>query len=177
MSRVGKHMVSIPAGVNVTSNGNVLTIKKGNIERTYEVPACIKVELSNDGVLFTPLNKEQSTRAVWGTSQRNVSNIIKGLSEGFKLDLDMVGVGYKASVSGKKLVMQLGFSHDVEFEIPDGITIACPKPTSISISGHCKKQVGDVAAVLSSYRKPEPYKGKGVMKVGEFVYRKEGKKK
>lgn len=177
MSRVGKHSVAIPAGVNVTCSENVLTIKKGNIERVYEVPSCIKVELSNDGISFVPLNKEKETRSIWGTSQRNVSNIIKGLTEGFKVDLDMVGVGYKASVSGKKLVMQLGFSHDVEYDIPEGISITCAKPTSISVSGYCKKQVGDVAAFLRSHRKPEPYKGKGVIKVGEFVYRKEGKKK
>ena len=127
--------------------------------------------------MFVPLNKEQSTRSIWGTSQRNVSNIVHGLSEGFKVDLEMVGVGYKAAVNGKKLTMQLGFSHDIEYDIPEGISITCSKPTSMTISGHCKKQVGDVAAFLRSHRKPEPYKGKGVMKVGEFVYRKEGKKK
>lgn len=177
MSRIGKHMVTIPVGVDVACAGNVLTIKKGSIERTYEVPACIKVDCSADGILFTPLNSEKETRSLWGTSQRNVSNIVAGLDKGFKVDLEMVGVGYKASVSGKKLVMQLGFSHDVEYDIPEGVTIACPKPTTISISGYCKKQIGDIAAFLRSYRKPEPYKGKGVMRSGEFVYRKEGKKK
>ena len=177
MSRVGKHKVAIPAGVNVACAGNVLTIKKGNIERVYEVPSCIKVECSADGVQFIPLNSEKETRSIWGTSQRNVSNIINGLDKGFKIELEMVGVGYKASVSGKKLTMQVGFSHDVEYDIPEGVTIACPKPTTIAISGHSKKQIGDIAAFLRSYRKPEPYKGKGIMKSGEFVYRKEGKKK
>lgn len=177
MSRVGKHQVTIPSGVQHAVNGNVLTFKKGNVERVYEVPSCIKVEKTADGILFKPLNNEKQTRALWGTSQRNVANIVFGLDQGFKVDLEMVGVGYKAAVSGKKLTMQLGFSHDVEYDIPEGIAIACPKPTTISISGHSKKQVGDVAAFLRSYRKPEPYKGKGVMKSGEFVYRKEGKKK
>ena len=177
MSRVGKHTVAIPAGVNVSCAGNVLKIKKGNIEQVYEVPSCVKVECSADGVKFIPSNSEKETRAIWGTSQRNVSNIITGLDKGFKVELEMVGVGYKASVSGKKLVMQLGFSHDVEYDVPDGVTIACPKPTTIAISGHSKKQIGDIAAFLRSYRKPEPYKGKGVMRAGEFVYRKEGKKK
>ncbi|MDR0942143.1 MAG: 50S ribosomal protein L6 [Holosporales bacterium] len=177
MSRIGKHMVAIPSGINVACANNVLNIKKGNIEQTYRVPSCVKIEISSEGILFTPNNQERATRAMWGTSQRNVSNIIVGLDKGFKIDLEMVGVGYKAAVNGKKLVMQLGFSHDIEYDIPDGISIACSKPTSLTISGHSKKQVGDVAALLRSYRKPEPYKGKGVMKVGEFVYRKEGKKK
>ena len=177
MSRVGKHIVAIPSGVNVSCTGQILTIKKGNISETYVVPACLKIECSSDGVKFVPLNSDKETRSIWGTSQRNVGNIIAGLDKGFKVELEMVGVGYKASVSGKKLTMQLGFSHDVLYDIPDGVTIACPKPTTISISGHSKKQIGDIAAFLRSYRKPEPYKGKGIMKSGEFVYRKEGKKK
>lgn len=177
MSRIGKHRVSVPAGISVVCDSNILKIKKGNVERVYEVPSCIEVEVSADGILFKPLNSEKVTRSIWGTSQRNVSNIIKGLSEGFKVELEMVGVGYKAAVAGKKLTMQLGFSHDVVYDIPEDISIACPKPTSMVISGASKKQVGDVAAFLRSYRKPEPYKGKGVMRVGEFVYRKEGKKK
>lgn len=177
MSRIGKHRVIVPAGINVVCEENTLKIKKGSIERIYDVPNCIKIEVSPEGILFVPLNKEQSTRSIWGTSQRNVSNIVQGLAEGFKVELEMVGVGYKAAVNGKKLTMQLGFSHDIEYDIPEGISIACSKPTLMTISGHCKKQVGDVAAFLRSHRKPEPYKGKGVMKVGEFVYRKEGKKK
>lgn len=177
MSRIGKHKINIPAGISVVCDANILKIKKGNIEKVYDVPKCIGIEVSSDGILFKPLNSEKLTRSIWGTSQRNVSNIIEGFDKGFKVELEMVGVGYKASVSGKKLTMQLGFSHDVDYDIPDGITIACPKPTSMVISGTSKKQVGDVAAFLRSYRKPEPYKGKGVMKVGEFVYRKEGKKK
>ncbi|MDR2458892.1 MAG: 50S ribosomal protein L6 [Holosporales bacterium] len=177
MSRVGKHKVGVPAGISVVCENNTLNIKKAGIEQRYSVPQCIKVSVSNDGILFEPVNQEQSTRALWGTSQRNVSNIIRGLVDGFKVDLEMVGVGYKAAVNGKKLVMQLGFSHDIEYDIPDGISIVCPKPTLMVVSGHSKKQVGDVAALLRGYRKPEPYKGKGVVRSGEFVYRKEGKRK
>jgi large subunit ribosomal protein L6 len=177
MSRVGKHKVEVPAGISVACDGNVLSVKKGNVEQRYSVPPCINVDVTSDGISFSPLNQEQSTRALWGTSQRNVSSIIRGLSEGFKVELEMIGVGYKASVNGKKLVMQLGFSHDVEYDIPDGVSIACPKPTLMVVSGHSKKQVGDVAALLRGYRKPEPYKGKGIVRAGEFVYRKEGKRK
>ena len=177
MSRIGKHRVIVPAGVNVTLSGSVLTVKKGSIERTYEVPTCLSVELSPEGVLFVPQGEDQRTISLWGTTQKNVRNIVDGLHVGFKKDLDLVGVGYKASVNGKKLILQLGYSHDIEYDIPEGISIACSKPTSITVSGYCKKQVGDVAAVLRGYRKPEPYKGKGVIRAGEFVYRKEGKKK
>jgi large subunit ribosomal protein L6 len=177
MSRVGKRRVDIPKNVQSAVDGNVLSFKKGEIERIYEIPECLKIEKTDGGILFTPTNQEQKTRSLWGTSQRNVSNIVRGLDEGFKIDLEMVGVGYKASVSGRKLTMQLGFSHDINYDIPDGVEIACPKLTTISISGHDKKQVGDVAALLRSYRKPEPYKGKGIIRSGEFVYRKEGKKK
>jgi large subunit ribosomal protein L6 len=177
MSRVGKHIVKVPSGVSVVCNDNLLTIKKGSTERVYKVPSCLKVSISDDGILFVQLDSERSTMALWGTSQRNVNNIVVGLDTGFRVDLDMVGVGYKAAVNGNKLTMQLGYSHDIVYDIPDGISIACPKPTSIVVSGYCKKQVGDVAAVLRGYRSPEPYKGKGVIRSGEFVYRKEGKKK
>lgn len=177
MSRIGKHKVEVPAGVVCTLSGNVLTFKKGNIERVYEVPSCISVEKGDDGILFKPLNMDKKTRALWGTSQKNVFNIVFGMERGFKVELDLVGVGYKAAVNGQTLTLQLGYSHDVVYNIPDGVTIVCSKPTSIAVSGFCKKQVGDVASVIRGFRKPEPYKGKGVMRTNEFVYRKEGKKK
>ena len=177
MSRVGKHIVNVPNGVNITFVNNTISIVKGNKEAKYTVPTCLDVKVSSDGILFTPINKERETRALWGTTQRNVSNIIKGLVEDFKITLKLTGVGYKAAVKGKKLDLQLGFSHDVAYDIPNGVSIVCPDPTTIIISGADKKQIGDVAAFLRSYRKPEPYKGKGISRVGEFIYRKEGKKK
>jgi large subunit ribosomal protein L6 len=170
-------MVTIPAGISVAHDGAVLTVKKNGVEETYTIPPCIIAKVSSDGILLTPQDSGKITRSIWGTSQRNISNMVIGLDKGFKVDLEMIGVGYKASVSGNKLVMQLGFSHDIEYEIPKGITITCSKPTLLTIGGHSKKQIGDVAAFLRSHRKPEPYKGKGIIKMGEFVYRKEGKKK
>ena len=177
MSRIGKHRVVVPSSVVVTQEGSLLKFKKGGIERTYDVPSCLGIEMSDDGILLVPQGSDQRTNALWGTTQKNVRNIVDGLDKGFKVDLELVGVGYKAAVSGRKLTLQLGYSHDIEYDIPEGVSIACSKPTSICVSGYCKKQVGDVAAVLRGYRKPEPYKGKGVIRVGEFVYRKEGKKK
>ncbi|MDR0744444.1 MAG: 50S ribosomal protein L6 [Holosporales bacterium] len=177
MSRVGKHAIIVPTSINVICNDNTLKIKKGVLEESYNVPKCLKVEVSDGGIKLIPQNDEQATNALWGTSQRNISNIVNGLDKGFKIDLELVGVGYKAAVQGKNLVLQLGYSHDVVYEIPEGISITCSKPTSITVSGHCKKQVGSVAARIRQYRKPEPYKGKGIMRAGEFIYRKEGKKK
>lgn len=177
MSRVGKHIVNIPSGMNVTLVNNTINIVKGNKEAKYIVPTCLDVNVSDNGILFTPVNKERTTKALWGTTQRNVSNIINGLTNDFKITLKLTGVGYKAAVKGKKLELQLGFSHDVFYDIPDGVSITCSDPTTIVISGADKKQIGDIAAFLRSYRKPEPYKGKGISRVGEFIYRKEGKKK
>jgi len=177
MSRIGKHKVIVPSSVIVAQEGNILKFKKGSIDRVYEVPSCLNIEMSSEGILLVPQGTDQRTNSLWGTTQKNIRNIVDGLDKGFKLDLELVGVGYKAAVNGKKLTLQLGYSHDIEYDIPDGISIVCAKPTSISVNGYCKKQVGDVAAVLRGYRKPEPYKGKGVIRVGEFVYRKEGKKK
>ena len=177
MSRVGKHAVMIPNGINVNLDKNILTIVKGNVTETYNVPECLDVKIDNGTILFVLLNKERETRALWGTTQRNVTNLLNGLVTPFKVSLKLSGVGYKAALKGKQLVLQLGYSHEIVYDIPEGITIACQDPTTINITSASKKQAGEVAAVLRSFRKPEPYKGKGVIRVGEFVYRKEGKKK
>lgn len=177
MSRVGKHEIQIPSGVTVTQQGTCWSFKGKLGEGTIEIPHCLNVEKSNSGIKLIPHDSTKETRSLWGTAQRNLTNIVKGITEGFTVNLELVGVGYKASVSGRKLVMQLGFSHDVEYEIPTGVTIKCEKPTSIAITSHSKQQVGEIAAVLRAYRKPEPYKGKGIIREGEFVVRKEGKKK
>jgi large subunit ribosomal protein L6 len=149
--------------------------KLGN--QTYEVPEDVLLERTDTGVKFTPANETKQARQLWGTTQRNVSNIVKGLDQGFTVNVDLVGVGYRAAVAGNKLTMQLGFSHDVVFDIPTGISVKCDKPTSIAITGASKQEVGQIASQLREYRKPEPYKGKGVIREGEFVVRKEGKKK
>lgn len=177
MSRVGKKPVNIANGIACSIEKNVVVMKKENVEEKYVVPACLSVTCDDNHVVVTPLDGERTTRALWGTTQRNLQNIANGLSTGFSVGLKMVGVGYRASVNGSVLTMQLGFSHDVNYTIPDGVSVKCPEQTTIVVSGRSRKQVGDVVAYIRKFRRPEPYKGKGVMKVNEHVYRKEGKKK
>lgn len=177
MSRVGKHEVKVPSSVTMSEAGNMLSFKSSKGEVSYKVHELVNIEKTGDGLLFKPTNKSQAARSLWGTTQRNVANIVFGLDKGFDVNLDLVGVGYRASVAGDKLQMQLGYSHDIVFDIPEGVTIKCEKPTHIKVSGFSKQKVGQVAAYLSSLRPPEPYKGKGVIREGMFVMRKEGKKK
>lgn len=177
MSRVGKHAVKIPASVTFSQADRQLSFKSSKGQMEYKVHELIKIEKVDGGVLFSPINKTQEARSLWGTTQRNVANIVHGLDQGFSLMIELVGVGYRAAVSGQKLQLQLGFSHDINYDIPAGITIQCEKPTSIKIMGASKEQVGQVGAYLSSLRPPEPYKGKGVIRENVFVVRKEGKKK
>lgn len=161
----------------MTQEGRVLTLKGKTGSKTYEVPECINFEKTEKGFLVTPKEKTQRGRSLWGTTQRNLSNIVKGLDKGFTLNVTLVGVGYRAAVAGSKLTLQLGFSHDIVYDIPPGIEIKCEKPTMIAITGFDKQLVGSVGAHLREYRKPEPYKGKGVLRETEFIIRKEGKKK
>lgn len=177
MSRVGKHEIIIPSSVSFSQDGNVFKFKGKLGEEEISIPDCIEVSKTASGLLLKIKDETKVARSMWGTTQRNISNIIKGLSEGFTVVLDLLGVGYRAIVSGDKLTLQLGFSHDVEYKIPSGVSIRCEKPTTIAVTAPCKQQVGEIAALLRSYRKPEPYKGKGVIRAGEFVVRKEGKKK
>ncbi len=177
MSRVGKKPVNIPADIKVTVDGSVLKFAKGKIEESYNVDSRVGFELSAGSIAFKSANGVKCANALWGTTQKNVSNIVEGLTTGFSVELELVGVGYKANVAGRQLVLELGYSHNIKYDIPDGIEIVCPKPTSIIVKGHSKKLVGDVVALIKTYRKVEPYKGKGVIRVGDFVYRKEGKKK
>ena len=177
MSRVGKHPVQIPQGVNVEVAGRTVTAKGklGTLKLVVgnEVEAAVK-----DGkVVVTPKSETTSARMQWGSARANINNMVNGVSKGFSVSLEINGVGYRAAVQGKNLNLQLGFSHDVEFPIPEGIKIFCEKPTSIQISGADRQTVGEVAAKIRSYRKPEPYKGKGIKYLGENIRRKEGKKK
>jgi large subunit ribosomal protein L6 len=177
MSRVGSREIIVPTTVAVVQEGNTFRFngKFGSDELT--VPSFIAAEKTERGYKILPRNDSSEARAMWGTVQRNFSNMVTGASVGFTVNLDLVGVGYKASVVGPKLVMQLGFSHNIEYDIPDGVIVRCDKPTSVSITANSKQKVGMIAALLRSYRKPEPYKGKGVIRENEFVRRKEGKKK
>jgi large subunit ribosomal protein L6 len=177
MSRVGKHEVILPAGVAMSQAGNVVTLRGKTGTKDYQVPDCINFEKTEKGFLITPKEESQRGRSLWGTTQRNLSNIVQGLDKGFTLNITLVGVGYRAAVAGNKLTLQLGFSHDIVYDIPQGIEIKCEKPTAIAITGFDKQLVGSVGAHLREYRKPEPYKGKGVLRETEFIIRKEGKKK
>ena len=177
MSRVGKHPVQIPQGVNVEVAGRTVTAKGklGTLKLVVgnEVEAAVK-----DGkVVVTPKSETPVARMQWGSARANINNMVNGVSKGFSVALEINGVGYRAAVQGKTLNLQLGFSHDINFPIPDDIKIVCEKPTSIMISGPDRQRVGEFAAKLRSYRKPEPYKGKGIKYVDETIRRKEGKKK
>lgn len=177
MSRVGKNEIQLPAGVNMSQAGSVISLSGKTGAKDYSIPDCILFEKTDTGFKVSPKDSSQKARSLWGTTQRNLANIVKGFDKGFTLNVELVGVGYRAAVAGNKLTLQLGYSHDINYEIPHGIIIKCEKPTSIAISGFDKQLVGAVGSHLRQYRKPEPYKGKGVIRETEFIIRKEGKKK
>jgi large subunit ribosomal protein L6 len=177
MSRVGSREIIVPSTITIVQEGDTFRFSGKFGTDMLTVPAFISVEKTERGYKVLPRNDSSEARAMWGTVQRNFSNMVVGVSSGFTVNLDLVGVGYKASVVGSKLVMQLGFSHNIEYDIPSGVIIRCDKPTSIAVTANSKQKVGMIAALLRSYRKPEPYKGKGVIRENEFVRRKEGKKK
>ena len=178
MSRVGKYPVIVPDGVNVTvNNGNVsVKGKNGELSCHYDVDH-VSVELKEGKVVVSPKAETKEARALWGTTRANINTLVKGVHDGFTKELELVGVGYKARVEGNKLILSLGFSHDVTVETPKGLKITCTSPTQISIFGADKQLVGQTASEIRNWRKPEPYKGKGIKYVGEYIRRKEGKKK
>ena len=176
MSRIANNPVNIPSGVDVNIAGNLITIKGGKGELSHNIHPLVKVE-QEDGVLKTTVNdNSKSAKALSGTTRALIQNIVTGVSEGFERKLEIVGVGYRAAVSGKVLNLNLGFSHPVEFAIPEGITIETPSQTEILVKGSDKQQVGQIAANIRAYRPPEPYKGKGVRYADERIIRKEAKK-
>ena len=179
MSRVGKYPVVIPAGVEVKIENNKVTAKGKNGELSFTFDdSHVSTKMEENKIVVTPLSQSQQARALWGTTRAQINSIVKGVSEGFTKQLELIGVGYKARMEGsKKLVLSLGFSHDVIFEAPEGIKITCVSPTQLTVSGANKQLVGQVADKIREYRKPEPYKGKGIRYTNEYVRRKEGKKK
>ena len=177
MSRVGKNPVVTPAGVQVDVVGQTVKAKGKKGELSFVVHDEIIVKKDGDKVTLTPRNESRRSRVLWGTSRNLVRNMVTGAHEGFTINMDINGVGYRAQADAKMLKLQLGYSHDVEFAIPKGIAIKTPKPTEIEVSGADKQQVGQVAAVIRSMRPPEPYKGKGIKYSNETILRKEGKKK
>jgi large subunit ribosomal protein L6 len=177
MSRVGKNPVTVPSGVTVSIVAGQLKAKGKLGELAVRVSGDVDVRLEDNKVWVKQLGESKQARMMWGTTRNLVRNMLTGVSQGYSKSLDISGVGYRAAVQGKTLMLQLGYSHDVNYPIPADIQIKCEKPTSILISGPDKQRVGQVAAEIRGYRKPEPYKGKGVMYLGEKIVRKEGKKK
>ncbi|NKD54974.1 MULTISPECIES: 50S ribosomal protein L6 [unclassified Haematospirillum] len=178
MSRVGKYPVEVPQGVSVTIANGVVSAKGKLGELSFSIsPDLVDAKLQDGKIVVSPVGDSKNSRMMWGTTRARVANLVKGVSEGFRKNLEVVGVGYKVAVQGKNLQLALGFSHDVIFPIPDNVVIKAPQPTQIEISGMDKQVVGQVAAEIRAYRPPEPYKGKGVKYVDEQILRKEGKKK
>ena len=177
MSRVGKKPVALPKGVTCTRGEGLLSFKgeKGALE--VSLPSEILCEMDAASVTFRPQSETKRSLVLWGMTRSLVQSAVKGVSEGFKTDIKMIGVGYRAAVQGRKLKLQLGFSHDVLFDLPEGIDVKTKNATEFTVSGVSRQKVGQVVAELQSLRPPEPYKGKGVHRLGQFVLRKEGKKK
>jgi large subunit ribosomal protein L6 len=177
MSRIGKHPIDIPTGVSVSFAESVLFCKGKNGAFEFKVHDSVQTKVEDGKITFSPVDDGKVARSMWGTCRAIVAKGVSGLSANFVKKVTLMGVGYKASVQGSKLVMQLGYSHDIVFAIPDGVKITCESPTVIAVSGANSQLVGEVVKKLQKYRIPEPYKGKGVIVEGQFVYRKEGKKK
>ena len=177
MSRIGKHPVPIPSGVEVQLSGQTLTTKGRLGSLSLVVSNEVTASITEGAVSIAPKSDTKQSRAMWGTTRALVSNMVTGVSTGFSKNLEIVGVGYRAAVQGNTLNLQLGYSHDIPFPIPADVRIACERPTVVSVSGADRQRVGQVAAEIRSYRPPEPYKGKGIRYANETVRRKEGKKK
>ncbi len=177
MSRIGKKPVGIPDGVQMTIDGQTVTAKGPKGELSVALVDDVSVAMGEEGVVVQPVGASKRARSMWGMSRTLVDNIVTGVSNGFEKRLEINGVGYRAILQGRTLQLALGYSHDVNFPIPEGIDIQCPKPTEVIVSGIDKQKVGQVAAEIRRFRPPEPYKGKGVKYADEYVFRKEGKKK
>jgi large subunit ribosomal protein L6 len=177
MSRVGKYPVPVPSGVTVQIAGRDVSVKGKLGESHLSLVDEVDASLEGDKLWVKPKGETKRARMMWGTTRALLNNLVKGVHDGFTVNLEINGVGYRAAVEGKALKLNLGYSHDVEYPIPDDVTIKCDKPTAISITGRDKQRVGQIAAEIRSYRGPEPYKGKGIKYDTETILRKEGKKK
>ncbi|HEY8352208.1 MAG TPA: 50S ribosomal protein L6 [Sphingomonadales bacterium] len=178
MSRIGKQPIPVPAGVTVAVNDNVVSVKGPKGELSMPIVNDVTVALEDGALVVRPKDaNNKQARSMWGMQRTLLNNLVVGVTQGFTRELEITGVGYRAALRGRDLQLQLGFSHEVVFPVPADITVACPEPTKIVVSGINKQRVGEVAAKIRAYRKPEPYKGKGVKYAGEFIFRKEGKKK
>ncbi|WP_108883702.1 50S ribosomal protein L6 [Anderseniella sp. Alg231-50] len=177
MSRIGKKPVPVPSGVTVTLEGQTITVKGPKGEMQTQLVDLVSVKHENDEISVSPVDQTKPARSAWGLSRTLIANLITGVTDGFTKTLEINGVGYRAALQGQGLQLNLGYSHDVVYAIPQGIDIKVPKPTEIVVSGIDKQRVGQVAAEIRAWRPPEPYKGKGVKYADETIFRKEGKKK
>jgi large subunit ribosomal protein L6 len=177
MSRIGKKPITMPTGVSATTEGQTLSIKGPKGTLSLQMLDEVGYDIAEGGITIQPANDSKRARSFWGMQRSMVQNLVTGVSEGFTKTLEISGVGYRAAMQGKNLRLQLGYSHDVNIAVPEGIDIKTPDATTVEISGIDRQQVGQVAAEIRRWRKPEPYKGKGIKYRGEFIFRKEGKKK
>jgi len=177
MSRIGKKPVPVPSGVTATVSGQTVSVKGPKGTREFTATDDVTIALEDGAVTVKPRGLSKRARQQWGMSRTQVENLVTGVTTGFKREMEINGVGYRAAVQGKVLKLSLGYSHDVDFAIPEGVTVTTPKPTEIIVEGIDQQVVGQVAANIREWRKPEPYKGKGIKYKGEFIFRKEGKKK
>ena len=177
MSRIGKKPVGLPSGVTATVSGQTVEIKGPKGVRTFKATDDVSLALEENAVAVTPRGSSKRAKQQWGMSRTQIANCVTGVTEGFKKELEINGVGYRAAMQGHVLKLALGYSHDVLFDVPAGITVTAPKPTEIIVEGIDQQQVGEVAAKIREWRKPEPYKGKGIKYKDEYIFRKEGKSK
>ena len=177
MSRIGKKPVELPSGVTATVTGQTIAVKGPKGERSFSATDDVTLTVEDNRVVVEPRGKSKRARQQWGMSRTMVQNLVTGVTDGFKKELEINGVGYRAQMQGNTLKLSLGYSHDVNFEVPAGITVTAPKATEVIIEGNDEQLVGQVAANIREWRKPEPYKGKGIKYKDEYIFRKEGKKK
>ena len=177
MSRIGKKPVALPAGVSASMSGQTIEVKGPKGTRAFKATDDVTITIEEGSITVTPRGKSKRARQQWGMSRTMVANLVTGVTDGFKKELEIQGVGYRAAMNGNTLRLNLGLSHDVDYIAPEGVTVTAPKQTEIVVEGIDDQLVGQVAANIRQWRKPEPYKGKGIRYKGEFVFRKEGKKK
>jgi large subunit ribosomal protein L6 len=177
MSRIGKKPVELPSGVSASVSGQTIAVKGPKGERSFTATDDVSLAVADNTVTIEPRGKSKRARQQWGMSRTMVQNLVTGVTDGFKKELEIQGVGYRAQMQGNTLKLSLGYSHDVDFEVPAGVTVTCPKNTEVVVEGSDQQLVGQVAANIREWRAPEPYKGKGIRYKGEYIFRKEGKKK
>ncbi|MEM0938034.1 MAG: 50S ribosomal protein L6 [Pseudomonadota bacterium] len=177
MSRIGKKPVDLPSGVSAEIKGQTVEVKGPKGARSFTATDDVTIEMADNAITVMPRGQSKRARQQWGMSRTQIANLVTGVTTGFKKELEIQGVGYRAQMQGNTLKLNLGLSHEVEYSVPEGVTVTCPKPTEIIIEGNNEQVVGQAAANIREWRRPEPYKGKGIRYKGEFIFRKEGKKK